>query len=162
MQRLVVLAATSLPSCAAFASPGATFFAFGLTNLALEAGLRRVRPSLCWWSWLCARAAHAWGRVVGLWFSQAVTRGGSLTHASPAPAPALCPCSPPQLRLHLQLLSSLAVYVATLTLMQQHPEGSPGRAIITRECPAAPPPARCMSWPGIGAPPTLLSAARRS
>ncbi|EFN55643.1 expressed protein [Chlorella variabilis] len=36
-----------------------------------------------------------------------------------------------RLRLHLQLLNSLLIYAITLSLMSLHPEGSPGRTLIT-------------------------------
>lgn len=51
------------------------------------------------------------------------------TCALPPPHP-----SHAQLRLHLQMLSSLFVYVIGLSLMGLHGDGSPARQLINREC----------------------------
>lgn len=43
------------------------------------------------------------------------------------------PALPPQLRLHLQLLSSLTTYMLALSVMSLHEDGTVGRSLIQRE-----------------------------
>ena len=132
MQRLLLLLSTSLPGCFAFAHASTTpMFAFGLCNIGLEVFTRRV-------SILSAGCAP----LVTQLHAPAPCRPPLPPPAPACPSPAelrrRVPLLPPktcclQLRLHLQLLNSLLIYAITLSLMSLHPEGSPGRTLITRE-----------------------------
>lgn len=59
LQRLAVLAATSLPGAFVFATPaGAQLFAFGMASLVIEACMRRVSVRLP--ACVCERERESW------------------------------------------------------------------------------------------------------
>ena len=142
-QRCVVLLATSLPGSFVFTQPAAVpLFAFGLCNLTFEVLTRRVSlPAAP--AWLPASLpACLVASTVCLLHLRRARRTALLPRraACPAPHPPTHPPTHPtlsspclQLRLHLQLLSSLFTYAATLSLMSLHPECSLGRSLVTRE-----------------------------
>ena len=167
---MLVLVLTSLPGSFVLVSPSSAAFGFGLGSLALEMLTRRVRQ-LCVWmalrpalqlcggvgSWMRGSRCKLPWRPHLLWLA---SRFGAPHPASLAAAqqPLPGPPSPAlQLRLHLQLLSSLVVYVVGLSLMGLHDDGSPARGLISRESLATS--CRCHHQCSTALPPALHSAA---